>query len=642
MEIPTARVMKESSFRLGIGQIKPYRYYYATVSPLRGLEISGRITEILGTKITDPNWQGYGNYKDKAIDLKYQFIREGKYMPALAVGIMDPHGTRVFPSQYLVASKQIYPFDLTLGIGNGRFGKVPQLSQRLELFSNTDTWLKESQFFWGLQFAPSDRYAIMAEYSPIRYDKQTIDPAQEKFFREPVPSKFNFGVRYKPAKWFEVDLSYQRGNKIGVSVTTDFDIGKPLIPIYNAPYKENAAIMKNPLRERIISALYASGFSDIVVETENDELWIEAQNDKYFYSIKAAQAIIHVLPEILPEHIQKIHILLKDNGIPKIDLSAVRADIIELNSQRLNMSEFLQLCAINTGITETKNAEGRYAKKFRYGFKPFFEAFLNDPSGFFKYRIGLNEWMTYNPWRGASLTVNLSTYPVNNISTVNEPLSVPVRSDIVLYKKEKIILDRLMFDQINKTAPGLYSRVSAGLLEIQYAGIDAEIAKPLIKGRILLGISGSAVKKRAPDNPFQLKGNDVKDYYTTAFMNARLNIPEAEISFDIKAGRFLAGDNGARFTISKFINGVVIRAWYTITDTSVFSDRHNRGYRDKGIAVSIPLRLFIGKDSKTSYTQALSPWTRDTGQDIEHYNPLFDLIGRDTQIHLDKDKKMMY
>ncbi len=75
--------------------------------------------------LSDPE---YGNFKDKAIDLKYQFLSEGKYMPALAIGIMDPHGTRVYPSQYIVASKQIYPFDFTIGFGNGRFGKKPLTS----------------------------------------------------------------------------------------------------------------------------------------------------------------------------------------------------------------------------------------------------------------------------------------------------------------------------------------------------------------------------------------------------------------------------------------------------------------------------------------------------------------------------------
>ena len=63
MEIPTARVMKENSYRIGASQIDPYRYYYMTFSPLRGIEINGKVTEILGVKASssDPKlerlWQ---------------------------------------------------------------------------------------------------------------------------------------------------------------------------------------------------------------------------------------------------------------------------------------------------------------------------------------------------------------------------------------------------------------------------------------------------------------------------------------------------------------------------------------------------------------------------------------------------------
>jgi hypothetical protein len=643
MEIPTARVIKENSFRLGFSQINPYRYYYGAISPIKGLEIDGRITEVRGVPALTP---AYGNTKDKALDFKFKIFSEGKYIPAIALGIMDPHGTRLYSSQYIVASKQIYPFDFTLGFGNGRFGKKPLPFKRegigLEILSNPKEWLDDSQFFWGIQFAPSEKYALMFEYSPIRYHEQTRDPAQPKYFRDAVPSKYNFGLRYKPTKWSEVDISYQRGNKIGFNLSVGFDIGKPLIPIYDPPYMEKPSDKLHPLHERITIALYHSGFSDIGIVMEGDELWIEAQNERYYYNTKAVGVILRILGAISPKDTNKIHIILKENGIPVFEFITTKADIADLYSDKLTLNEFFYLSRIETDVSKTRDIQGRYIKLFRYGIRPSFETFLNDPSGFFKYRLGVSGWMSYHPWRGASFVSALEGYPINNVSTTNEPLSIPVRSDIVLYKRQDVALGRLMFEQIHKIKYRLYGRVAAGLLEVQYAGIDAEAAMPLLDGRILLSLSGSAVKKRLHNEPFALKSNDVKDVYTTAFINTRLNIPEREIAIDVKAGRFLAGDNGVRFTVSKFINGVILSAWYTVTDTSVFKDEFNKGYHDKGISVSIPLRLFKGSDSKTVYTYTLSPWTRDTGQDINHFNTLFDFIGRDTKIFLDKDKKMVY
>jgi len=643
MEIPTARVIKENSYRLGGGQVKPYRYYYGAISPLKGLEVDGRITEVLGVSSGLVNQK---NYKDKAIDLKYQFVSEDKYMPALAIGIMDPHGTRIYPSQYIVASKQIYPFDFTIGFGNGRFGKKPLISRtenvRIEMITDTTSWLTDSQVFWGVQFAPSEKYAMMFEYSPIRFNEQKNDPAQTKYFRDPVASKYNFGLRYRPTKWSEIDLSYQRGNQVGINLSTAFDIGKPLIPIYDRPYREKTVDRRSPTEVRLAKALYYSGFSNIGVTVIDNELWIEAQNDKYLYPARAIGIIIKTLADVDPDSIDKIHIVLEENGVPMVEFVTARADIIDLYAEEMTLNEFVSLSGVNPDIAKIPNVGIKFKKLFDYGIKPSFEAFLNDPSGFFRYRLGGFGWIGYHPWTGASLITGIAAFPLNNITTTNKPLSIPVRSDVVDYKKKKIVLNRLMLDQVTKITPVLFGKVSAGFLETQYAGIDGEAAISILDGRILIGVSGSAVKKRDPDNMLKLKSDDVKDIYTTAFLNTRLNIPETEMAIDIKAGRFLAGDNGARITVSKFINGVRIWAWYSATDTSVFKDDFNKGYHDKGIGVSIPINLFKGTDSRTAYDFALSPWTRDTGQDIDHFSTLFDFIGRTTKIFLDKDSQKMY
>ncbi len=647
MEIPTARIMKENTWRFGISQIHPFRYYYVTVSPLEGLEINGRVTEILGVKASpnNPNWKGYGNYKDKAVDIKYQILPEGKYNPAIAIGIMDPHGTRLFSAQYIALSKQIYPFDFTIGMGNGRFGKRPLTSSKdsikVEMFSDFKQWLRDSQIFWGVEFSPSEKFSLFFEYNPIKYEVQR-DPSVGKYFRKPVPSHYNFGLSFKPSKWSEIDLTYQRGNQVGVNFSCNFNIGKPLIPIYDPPYTESEKDKDQPLSERITKALYKLGFSDIVVLFEKEDLYIDAQNDKYYYNPKAIRVLVETLDKILPKEIEHIHITLKQNGIPLFKFETSREDIGLLSSEKITFNEFLYLSKIDTTITTKNEAVGKFKKLFNYGFKPSFESFLNDPSGFFKYRLGISSWFTYHPWSGSSLAIGFATYLLNTISTVNKPLSIPVRTDLVPYKKKRVVLERMMFDQIFKLPYETYGRLALGYLEAQYAGIDAEVARVFWEGRLMLGLSGSVVKKRDPDNLLKFKEDYAKNVYWTAFFNTRLNFPEKDISIELKTGRFLAGDVGTRITVSKFINGVILSAWYSFTNTSIFKDNINRGYHDKGIAVIIPIRLFQGTDSKTSYSFAISPWTRDVAQDIDHFNYLFDFIGRNAKIYIDKDFRMKY
>jgi hypothetical protein len=644
MEIPTARILKENTYRIGAAQVYPYRLYYGAVSPLKGIEIDGRVTEIIGVSASanNPTFQGYGNYKDKALDFKFRFLEETKYGPALALGIMDPQGTRLYPSQYIVASKQIYPFDFTIGFGNGRFGKKPlppsNNTVEVEMFSDPGTWLRDGQAFGGIQFAPSDKYSLMVEYSPIKYQKQTSDPAQAEYFQRPVPSKFNYGLRWKPFPWAEVDLTYQRGEEVGLNLSTAFELGRPLIPIYDSPYREKKESKRDPLTGRLVRALSQSGFSSIGVSVEENGIWIQAQNDKYFYTTQALWVLLAILAEITPPGAGDIRITLTANGIPVLDFSTTREDIAEWYGERLTKKELVYLSKITTEGTEKPDAPVFHRNFYSYGWKPSFETYVNDPSGFFKYRLGVAAWGSYHPWAGTSLVLSPEVYPLNDISTSIPPTRDAVRSDIVLYTEKKAALGRLMFDQVYKMEHEVYGHLSAGLLEIQYAGFDGEIAKPLWGGRLMVGVGGSLVKKRDPDNPLKLS-DEYTETYKTAFFNTRLNIPERDLSVDVRSGRFLGGDVGARFTVSKFINGVIISAWYSVTGTSVFNQPFNRGYHDKGISIVIPIRLFTGSDSRTSYYYSVSPWTRDVAQDIDHFNPLFDFIGRNLKAFFDRDWK---
>ncbi len=642
MEIPTARVMKENTYRLGAAEVSPYRYYYGALGLFPGLEIDGRVTEIIGVKGFENT--SYGWYKDKAFDVKYRFLPESKYVPSLAIGIMDPQGTRLYPSQYIVASKQIYPFDFTIGFGNGRFGKKPLAASnegiKAEIFTDPKQWFKDSQIFWGVQFSPSDKYSLMMEYSPIKFEKQVFDPARRKYFDKAVPSKFNFGFRWKPLKWAEVDVSYQRGDQFGINLSTLFEIGKPLIPIYDEPHRERADDTSYSPETRLINALFASGFINIQVKMNVNDVWIEAQNNRYFYVTKAVGVILNLVNDITPRHIENIHVIMNSNGIPLFKFSAIRADIGDWQTEKLSNDELIYLSNFDPSVTEGPDTRVFHQKFFDYGLKPSFENYINDPSGFFKYRFGLAAWGSYHPWRGATFLAQPEWYPINNISTRTSPLIDAVRSDFALYKENDVTLARLMFDQIYKATNQWYGRISAGYLELQYAGLYGEVATSLMNGRIMLGVGGSAVRKRDPDNVLKLS-DDYTQTYKTAFFNSRLNVPEYDVTLDMKAGRFLAGDKGAKFTISKFIKGVTISAWYSVTDTSDLRDPSNRGYHDKGISVVIPIRIFRGSDSKTSYSYALSPWTRDVAQDVNQYESLFDFIGRNIKIFFDKDSKWM-
>ncbi len=633
MAIPNARVMKKHRYRIGASFVYPYWRFFGTFTPLKRLEINGLITDIIGVKGFNQN-KKYGNYKDKDIDFKYQLSPEGKWTPAAAIGGNDLIGTRLYASQYLVFSKQIWPFDFTVGLGNGRYGKK-QLGRskskfEFEMARHPYQWLKDSKFFWGIEFAPSDKYSLMVEYNPTDFHKQTKDPATRKYFKYPVKSHYNFGFRWKPKKWMELDLSYQRGKRLAANFSMNFNIGKPLIPIYDPPYVEPVAYFKYPFERRIALALHSSGFSNVMVKQMDTDLYIAVQNDRYFYPTRALGVILSILKEIYPNQNTAAHIILEKNFVPQFEFITTMQDINDLKNKKITEDNFLFLSKLKVKNIYIPKGNFYFVKTFDWGIKPSVETFLNDPSGFLKYRAGISVWGKYFPWERGTVFASVSNYFINTISTVNKPLSIPVRSDTALYQKQNLNLDALLFDQIVKVKD-LYFRGAAGLLETEYAGFDAEVAKPLFDGRVFVGFGGSLVKKRSPDEIFKLAASNrlkenVKSFYYPFFLKTRINFPKRDIYFDIKAGRFLAGDYGCRFQISKDINGVILSAWYSITNTSVFHDNINRGYHDYGIALTLPIRLFKGRDSRVNYEYSLSPWTRDVAQDIDHYNELFDYM----------------
>jgi len=647
MEVPTARLMSEGQMRVGFSLIDPYRSYYVAFAPFSFIEIDGRFQEIMGVKVSpgSPNWQGYGNYKDKVLDFKIRLVRESKYRPAIALGIMDPQGTRLAASQYIAISKQFYPFDFTIGYGNGHYGDRPLPSSdesfKLEIFQNSSTWRSEGNYFGGVQMALTDKLLFMVEYSPIKYGRLP-GAYNEKNFRHPSDSHVNFGLRYRPWDWLETDLSYQRGNEIGFNIALSFDLGRPLIPLYDQPYRELSQLRAKPLDIRILTALETLKFSNIRLRTQAPDIEIEVQNDRFYYTTRAISMILKSLAPIIAGQkdyaLGDVHLILSHNGVPTLSFTVPCVDVVAyFKNEEYTAGEFLSLTRMDMDVRENLKAPIRDRNWWDWGAKPSFQPFLNDPSGFFKCRFGASGWISLTPWRGGSFVTGIEGFVQNNISSVNAPAPQAVRSDYWLYSRENFNMNRLLYEHIDKLPYNTYWRFAGGMLETQYGGMDMEVARPFMNGRFLVGVSGSVVKKRAADQVLKFKENDWQDYYKTAFLNTRWNIPEIETYIDLKSGRFLAGDKGVRAQISKFFNGVILSAWYSSTSTSFFNDNYNRGYHDKGIAITIPLRLLIGTDSRTSYHFGFSPWNRDVAQDIDHFTDLFEYIGRDTPMHLKKD-----
>ena len=89
------------------------------------------------------------------------------------------------------------------------------------------------------------------------------------------------------------------------------------------------------------------------------------------------------------------------------------------------------------------------------------------------------------------------------------------------------------------------------------------------------------------------------------------------------AGRYLAGDYGATFQITRrFSTGVEIGAFATFTNVS--AHQFGEGSFDKGIVIRIPLEWALPLSTQTEFATDLRPVQRDGGQRLDGDVTLYD------------------
>lgn len=589
LEVPNGRVIEDKEVRIGVSHLYPYRTYYASLGFLPRLELNGRIVEILNRDLSEtPGWEGYGYHKDKVVDVKFGVLKEGKTFPAVSIGAQDITGTKKFSSYYLATSKRCGPVDLTLGYG----------TERLKgLFGGAE-----------FSFAP---FSIIAEYNPIEYEKDKIRAVEERY------SNYNYGLRFRPFKWVSLNLSHQNGREMGGMLNLSFQFGKSIVPWKpDPPYTHPAD--RRSLKERdkeeverqIKEALLNQGFRRVGVSYVDRELFVEYENRRYLSEVKALGRVMRTSALLSPEETSKMIFVAKKAGFHLLKAKVSPDDLTDFINGKIQEKDFLELIEVSMETRDPEMIPQDKDKRISWGVKPTLETYLNDPSGFFKSRGGIDAWSSLSLWKGAGLYSWIKFPIYSDISTDLSPISEePIRSDVVEYKKGvHPRLETATFDQVLRLGGKTFGIFSLGYLEEMFAGTREEIIYPIGDGRLTLGFEATQVTKREPDDSFKLK--DFSTYTVLGSINYA--IPDISLIIGSKTGRFLAGDHGTRFEIKRYFGDAAVGFWYTLTDMEDYLG--GKPYYDKGVFIRLPINLFIDRDSKTTYSYALSPWTRDGGQ----------------------------
>ena len=163
--------------------------------------------------------------------MKFKILDEGKYMPALALGLIDLGGTSVFSSEYIVANKKYGNFDFSLGLGWGRLGTRDTIKNPLSIISKNFEFRQGSMSGRGGQLeyddwfrGPSAIFGGMTYYTPVKnlrfmveYDSNDYQTEMNGMMLK-VDSPLNYSLNYRRMNSersnLDVSLGFTRGNTI--------------------------------------------------------------------------------------------------------------------------------------------------------------------------------------------------------------------------------------------------------------------------------------------------------------------------------------------------------------------------------------------------------------------------------------------
>lgn len=685
IQTPTARFFESGSIAFSFSAIDPYYRGSIMAYPFSWLEASYQYTDINNALYSNvPAFSGKQTYKDKSFDIKFLLFKETMLIPSIAVGARDIAGTGAFSAEYIVASKQIKNFDISLGMGWGsmsddRFSNpMSILSDRFDSRDkkvdtvggevNVDYLFSgDVGIFGGIDFFLPNFQGIRfrAEYDSTNYKKEGFPYGRESFefafkpVKQPV-SKINYGIYYPISRNASIKLNFAKGNTISIGFSLHASLGKkdPLIKKRDS-YKgiRNSDIVKKLNTTRLVELqdkdfVYKSALKYMAdhklylqnAKIEDDKFSLVYQQSIHSSWIRSTGRTARVLNEILPDNIKTFEIANINAGMGTHSIIVDR-ESFDKNLDKGYFPLVIREMELNNLNYDPKNYE--FNPKVSYPvsftkFTPSIRSQIGGPDGFYfgDLRLAFHAETLFR--KDLSLVTILSTGIVNNFDELKLPSDsvLPhVRTDIVQYLKQsnELSIRRLQLNYFKKFKGDYFSKISFGLMEEMFGGIGAEfLYRPFYKN-YGIGVELWRVQQRDYDMRFNFR-----DYKTTTgHLNLYFREPNTNILFQVKGGRFLAGDSGFNFDFSRvFKSGLRLGAFFSLTDISKYE--FGEGSFDKGFYFFIPIEVFFQNYSKGNTGFGLRPITRDGAAALVHSHPLWGVTDQSQYFGLFEDLDDIY
>ncbi|PQO24263.1 YjbH domain-containing protein [Rhodobacteraceae bacterium WD3A24] len=597
---------------------------------------------------------------DRSFDLQYRLLDQGRYMPAVAVGLRDFLGTGVYSGEYVVATRQVTPdLRITGGIGWGRLGSyngfdnpLGALDERFETrpggfsgrggqFEIDQLFRGDAAFFGGVEYQLTDRVGLVAEYSSDAYATESA-PGGDFEHRSP----FNFGVNYRMGDNLTLAGYYLHGSQVGVQATIalnpsqpphDGALGEAPVPVQPRPARATGdgwntgwteqSDAPDILADNLAGRLEDEGVELAGLEVSATAVRVRFRNNERDAEPQALGRIARALSRTMPASVETFILVPERNGVALPSTTLQRSDIEALEFAP-GGAEAIRRRA-DFGDAGRLSFQGRAADvaqtpRFSWSIDPYTTFGLFDPDAPVRGEIGVEAEASYRLARGLYVSGAVRKRVVGNLDDIErESNSVlpHVRSDHALYAEQgDPSLSRLLVEHFARPGENLYSRLSVGYLERMFAGASGELLWAPSDSRLALGVEINHVWQRDFDLGFGVQDYDVTTGHASAYYDFGNGFHG-----QIDTGRYLAGDWGATIALDReFANGWRVGAFATFTDVS--AEEFGEGSFDKGLRFTVPLSWFTGEPTRSSRSATIRPLTRDGGARLSVPNRLYETV----------------
>jgi hypothetical protein len=606
---------------------------------------------------------GFDTYYDRSFDLRYQILFEGRYIPAVTIGLQDLAGTGLYGGEYIVATKHILPnLTVTGGIGWGRLGSYnscgggtrPEPDVGEGGRPNWDTWFRgPAAPFAGVEWLVTDRWGVKAEYSSDAY---TVEAEERGTFERKTP--FNFGVEYRVNDQLRLGAYSLYGSEVGFGLQftlnpkvrlTGLGINDPAPPpvvvrparrLDPARWSQDWASVPTAaeqVRDALGKALAQQGLYLDALDLRPTSVLVRVRNIRYDAAAQALGRTARVMSAILPPSVETFHIDMMVNGVPASRVTLSRSDLEALEFAPAGDILLHERTAITAAgpLPEGALLGSPDTPRFTWQIAPYLRTSLFDPDQPFRADLRLRAQGSYQLAEGLFLSGAVSQSIAGNLDDVVPPtpsLLPPVRTNTYLYDLNgDTELETLDLSYYRRLGGDFYGRASVGYLERMFGGLSLEALWKPVDNPLALGMTLSYVSQRSYDDDFSFQDYSVFTGHASAYYEFT-----GGYLAQLDVGQYLAGDVGATLSLTRlFPNGWQVGAFATMTDVS--AEQFGEGSFDKGIRIVMPINWLTGQSSRSRLAATLRPVTRDGGAFLNNDRRLYwslrdyDSFGYDSQ-----------